>query len=86
VTVVARRTCRDATEAEALRRAVAPDNPEFVHLRVEGQVLVAEVTSPSAASLRATFEDLMACLQAAERTVGATPAAPSRGGRSDPPP
>jgi hypothetical protein len=53
-----------------LRRALAVDSPEFVRLTVEGADLVLATTAASAASARATLEDLIACLQAAERATG----------------
>lgn len=69
MTAVVRRRCSDAAAARALRAAVAADNPAYLTVRVEGSDLVVELTAPSAASARATLEDLMACLKAAERTV-----------------
>lgn len=71
MTVVVRRRCRDPREAEALRRAVAADNPSYVTVTTEGSELRVRLTAPSAASARTTLEDLMACLKAAERTAGA---------------
>jgi hypothetical protein len=38
---------------------------------VEGSELVVRLTASSAASARATLEDLLACLKAAERTASA---------------
>jgi hypothetical protein len=65
-------------EAERLRAAVQPDTPDFVRLSVDGDDLVIETTARSAASARATFEDLLPCLQAAERA-----ASPAGGGRAE---
>jgi hypothetical protein len=48
---------------------LAADTPPFVQLVVEGAELVLRTRGPSARSVRATFEDLLACVQAAERTV-----------------
>ncbi|HTW55252.1 MAG TPA: KEOPS complex subunit Pcc1 [Thermoplasmata archaeon] len=82
MTVTVRRACASAAEADALAAAVRADSPEFVGLAVEGPALVIRVRSPSAASARATFEDLMACLKVAERTIAvAPPAAASTGPR-----
>lgn len=53
--------------AERLRRALAVDTPEFVSLTVDGAVLEIRTRAPSARSARATMEDLIACLQVAER-------------------
>jgi hypothetical protein len=52
-----------------LRRALLADSPEYVQLAVEGSDLVIRTRAPSARTVRATFEDLLACIQAAERTA-----------------
>jgi hypothetical protein len=67
VSLRARRACASPAEAERLRRALAADSPPYLHLAAEGSDLVIAVTAATAASLRATLEDLLACLQAAER-------------------
>jgi hypothetical protein len=66
---VVRRSCATAAEADRLRASVAADNPEFVHVEVEGTELVVRVTARSATSARATLDDLLACLGAAERAA-----------------
>jgi hypothetical protein len=75
VTVVVRRACASPAEADRLRRAVAADNPEHVRVSVDGSELIVHVTPGRATSVRATLDDLLACLAAAERsgTVGADP-------------
>ena len=81
MTVLVRRRGRDPAEATRLRTAVAADNPPYVDVTTEGPDLVVRLTAPSAASARATLEDLLACLQAAERSARADDAAnapPSR--------
>ena len=65
-----RRRCADRASAEALRRTVLADDPAFVSVAVEGSDLVVSASARSAASLRETLEDLLACLGAAERTLG----------------
>ncbi|MCI4365857.1 MAG: hypothetical protein L3K10_07370 [Thermoplasmata archaeon] len=55
-----------------MRRALLADNPAFVTLEVEGTELVVRTTSTSARSARATLEDLLACLQVAERSARPT--------------
>ena len=65
------RRYRSASEAEAVWRAVAADDPGFVSGHVDGDRLVIEGASPSAASLRMTLDDLIACLAAAERSLEA---------------
>lgn len=52
-----------------MRTAVAVDTPDFVTLRVRGSSLEVALTAASAASARATLDDLLACLKAAERAV-----------------
>jgi hypothetical protein len=53
---------------------LAADNPSFVQVRANGPVLEIRVSACPASSARATLEDLMACLQAAEqaRRAGAS--------------
>lgn len=65
--MVLRRAYASPEEAERIRRALAPDRPPNLTDRVEGATLVLELTSPSARSARATLEDLLPCLAAAER-------------------
>ena len=67
MTVVVRRRGSDRAEAERLRAAVVADNPSFLEVSVEDSELVIRVSARSAASARATLEDLLACLKAAER-------------------
>ncbi|MGA8542629.1 MAG: KEOPS complex subunit Pcc1 [Thermoplasmata archaeon] len=69
MTAVVRRPCASSNEAERLRAALAADNPSFVRVEVEGTALVIRVTAASPASARATLEDLMACVSAAERAA-----------------
>ncbi len=68
MTVLLRRRCADPAEAARLSSAVVADNPEYVRVSAEGPELVVRLTAPSAASARASLEDLLACLAAAERT------------------
>jgi hypothetical protein len=67
VSAVVRRACANPTEAERLRAAVVADNPAYVSAEVDGSDLVLRVAASSAASARATLDDLLACLGAAER-------------------
>jgi len=48
------------------------DSPAFVQLEVEGATLVLRTTATTARRARATLEDLLACVQAAERTVASS--------------
>jgi hypothetical protein len=56
--------------AEQVRRSIAPDTPDFVSVRVEGATLRIHLEARSATSARETLEDLLACVQVAERTLG----------------
>ena len=58
--------------AERILRALAADQPEFVHAEHEGTVLRLRVVAASARSARATLEDLVACLQTAEKAIEIT--------------
>ena len=73
LTVVVRRRCASPAEAEALRRAVQVDTPDFVRIATRGAELEIALSATSAASARATLEDLFACLKAAERAVVGAP-------------
>jgi hypothetical protein len=70
VTVLVRHVCASAREAEALRLAVAADNPAYLDVRADGRELLLRVVARSAASARTTLEDALACLKAAERVAG----------------
>ena len=50
--------------------AVRADNPSFVSVESNGNAVEIRLTANSAASARATLEDLLACLRAAEKTAG----------------
>ena len=67
MTVAVSRTYPSATVARRIAAAVAADNPPFVHVDVAGSGLTIRLAARSAASARATLDDLLACLQAAER-------------------
>jgi len=69
VTVTARREYPDATTAEQVARAIGADNPPYVRVERNGSTLVLRWSGPTAASVRATSEDLFAGLRAAELTL-----------------
>ena len=56
--------------AERIVAALAVDNPHHLAVEVRGREVHIRLTTGSASSARATLEDLLACLQVAERTVG----------------
>jgi hypothetical protein len=59
--------------------AVRADNPSFVTIESDGTEIEVRLTATSAASARATLEDLLACLRAAEHTAQERSVAPKRG-------
>ena len=68
-----RRRYGSAAEARRLAAALAADHPEHLTWRVRGRVLEFGFTAPTPESARATGDDLLACLSAAERTAEVTP-------------
>jgi len=77
-------------EAEALLKALAPDNADFLSGRTEGPVLHLEARAKGLAELQRTLDDALACLSTAERTwEAAHRSAPARTARTaearDPP-
>ncbi|MFZ1024387.1 MAG: KEOPS complex subunit Pcc1 [Thermoplasmata archaeon] len=68
-----RRTYPSATVAEQVRRAVAADNPTYVRGSVVGATLEYRLEATHAASARATLDDLLACVSAAERSLDLAP-------------
>jgi len=59
--------------------AVRADNPSFVSVESNGNAVEIRLTANSAASARATLEDLLACLRAAEKTAGESSVASTDG-------
>ena len=62
------RTYATSEMAQALARALAPDNAGFVRCRVEGRKLTLEAEASSVGELQRSLDDALACLSAAERT------------------
>lgn len=56
------------TVAERIVRALAADQPEFVTAHRHGATVRFQIAEGSPQSLRATLEDLLICVQAAERS------------------
>jgi Transcription factor Pcc1 len=75
VTVLLERSYPTAAVARRLLRALEPDRPEFLRAELAGATVRFHLRAASAASARATLDDLLACLAAAERASGLTPAA-----------
>ena len=80
-----RRSFSRPEDAAALLAAVQADTPEFVRLSLDGPSMEIRLSARSAASARATCEDLFACLKVAEKTIAAAgPADAAPKGKSDP--
>lgn len=62
------RRCSSPGEAEALRRAIDPDNADYVQASVDGAFLVLRSEAAGLRELQRTLDDALACLSAAERT------------------
>ena len=68
-----RRQYGSAAEARRLAAALEADHPEHLTWHVRGRVLEFGFTALTPESARATGDDLLACLSAAERTAAVTP-------------
>ncbi len=72
LSLVIRAEYPDERSARAVMEALAPDNEGYVESSVEGNAIVFRMESQSAGTLRNTADDLMACLKAAEDSIGAS--------------
>lgn len=81
MTVRLSRSYATSVEARRLAAALAADNPPFVRVEVVDRTIVVRLRARSAASARATLDDLLACAQAAERAgaIAGPPASRTRG-------
>ena len=60
----------DTATAEAVMKALGPDNEGYVESEVRGTKLLFRMSADNAGTLRNTCDDLMACLKTAEETIG----------------
>jgi hypothetical protein len=58
--------------ADRILRALSADQPDYVLAEHEGPILRLRVSAATARSARATLEDLVACLQSAEKALELT--------------
>lgn len=56
--------------AEAVSASVAPENGSFVSSRLDSSDISFRITGNDAASVRATVDDLLACVKTAEASLG----------------
>jgi hypothetical protein len=64
--------CRSPGEAQVLWDAVRADDPGTIDGRIEGNALVITAGPDPVLSLRATLDDVLACLQAASGAASVT--------------
>lgn len=62
----------DESTAEAVMRAVEPDNAGYVESELRGSKLVFRSEASNAGTMRNTADDLMACVKTAEEAIGAS--------------
>ena len=60
----------DAKVAESIYRALEPDNDGYVESVLDGRSIIFKIRSEDAGSMRATADDLLACLKIAEEASG----------------
>lgn len=60
----------DAKVAEAVHRSLEPDNKGYVESVLEGKSILFKIKAEDAGSMRATADDLLACLKIAEEASG----------------
>jgi tRNA threonylcarbamoyladenosine modification (KEOPS) complex Pcc1 subunit len=57
--------------ADAVHRALAPDNASFVKAEARGATVIAEIRAETPKKLLHTVEDYLACVAVAEKAVRA---------------
>ena len=60
----------DESVAESVMNALGPDNMGYVESELRGSILVFRMSSDGAGTLRNTADDLLACIKAAEESIG----------------
>ena len=79
---------RDPREADSVLEAISPDNLETpetikIHSQVDGSLLTLRMESEAMlGTLIATLDDLLECIQAAERVLEEAKALDTRGGEA----
>jgi len=62
----------DSKTAEAVMKALDPDNGGYVKSVMSGNVITFSIEASNAGTMRNTADDLMACLKTAEEAIGIT--------------
>lgn len=61
----------DESVARAVMESLDPDNTGYVESELRDGVLIFRMSADNAGTLRNTADDLLACLKAAEASIGA---------------
>ena len=62
-------TYKTAAEAEAVFRALEPDNTGYIDSEISGNELTFRITSNNAGTLRNAADDLLACVKIVEEAL-----------------
>jgi len=60
----------ETSVAEAVLASVSPENAGYVEAVIESSTVVFKLSAESAATLRNTADDLLACIKVAEASLG----------------
>jgi hypothetical protein len=67
----------DRKTAEAVCKAILPDNGDYVQSELQGNTLILFMKADNAGTMRNTADDLLACIKTAEESSGlVVPAGP----------
>ena len=72
ITLELETTYPDSRVAEAVMKALDPDNKGYVSSELHGSTIVFRMEAGSAGTMRNTADDLLACIKVAEESVGMT--------------
>ncbi len=59
----------DERTAQMIASSIEPDNEEYIHLEVEGNIIRCTAEASSSMQLLHTLDDLLSCLNVAENTL-----------------
>ncbi|MBO5669745.1 MAG: hypothetical protein J6R75_05210 [Candidatus Methanomethylophilaceae archaeon] len=60
----------DLSKAEAVYRAIVPDDDGYVTTRLEGKKVVFEFKAENAGQMRSAMDDVLACIKVSEEASG----------------
>lgn len=59
----------DEKTAQMIASSLEPDNEEYIHLEIEGNIITCTAEASSSMQLLHTMDDLLSCLSVAEKTL-----------------